>query len=171
MVEAHTLHSIGVVLHVYIHIHGHTRTLYYTPTTTHHQIPLHHHTVVGALSTWWYLTIFTLPKIEYNALHPYTSWIPITLFIILRNFTPTLRSHALTLYGWLGCITLETYIGQFHTWLKTEVPDGQPKLLLSLVPASFGVNFAVCTACTWLGEGEMRVRGECLEGNVWGNVS
>lgn len=109
-----------------------------------------HHFITGvaALGSWWYLCVFTLPKLEYNAWHPFTSWIPITLFIVLRNCTPVLRSHAMTLYGWLGCITLETYIGQFHTWLKTEVPDGQPKLLLSLVPSSFGVNFVVCTART-----------------------
>jgi N-acetylneuraminate 9-O-acetyltransferase len=78
-------------------------------------------------------TIFLKPKLEYNALHPYTSWIPITLWIIVRNLTPTLRNYSLGLFGWLGCITLETYISQFHTWLHTGIPDGQPKQLLSLL--------------------------------------
>ena len=49
---------------------------------------------------------------QYNEVHPYTSWIPITLFAVVRNLTPPLRVHHLRLYGWLGCITLETYIGQ-----------------------------------------------------------
>uniref|UniRef100_A0A453I7Z3 Cas1p 10 TM acyl transferase domain-containing protein n=2 Tax=Aegilops tauschii TaxID=37682 RepID=A0A453I7Z3_AEGTS len=41
----------------------------------------------------WYEYIYKLDKITYNKYHPYTSWIPIT---------------------WLGKITLETYISQFH---------------------------------------------------------
>lgn len=56
----------------------------------------------------WYVHVYTLPKLEYNKLHPFTSWIPITAFLILRNITPSFRLHAMGLYGWLGCITLET---------------------------------------------------------------
>lgn len=95
---------------------------------------------------FWYVHVYCLPKLEYNEVHPYTSWIPITLFIVLRNMTPTLRLHHLRLYGWLGCITLETYIGQFHVWLKTEMPDGQPKALLEVLPGYPLLNFAVVTA-------------------------
>ena len=88
-----------------------------------------------------------LPKWEYNAVHPYTSWIPITLWVILRNLTGSMRHYSLALYGWLGCITLETYISQFHTWLSTGIPDGQPKLLLAFFPAEYPLlNFAGTTA-------------------------
>jgi len=66
--------------------------------------------VAVAAGLAWYSTVYTLPKFEYNKLHPYTSWIPITAFLILRNITPSLRLKSLGLYGWLGCITLETYI-------------------------------------------------------------
>ncbi len=78
--------------------------------------------------------------------HPYTSWIPITLWAVLRNLTPTLRLNHLRLYGWLGCITLETYICQFHVWMRTDLPDGQPKALLVLLPGYPLLNFALVTA-------------------------
>lgn len=56
----------------------------------------------------WYEHVYKLPKLEYNILHPYTSWIPISAFLLLRNITPSLRLSSMGLYGWLGCITLET---------------------------------------------------------------
>ena len=52
------------------------------------------------------------------------------------------------IYGWLGTITLETYISQFHTWLTTGIPDGQPKMLLTFLPAADYplLNFFMATA-------------------------
>ena len=91
---------------------------------------------------YWYISVFILPKREYNALHPYTSWIPIIIFIILRNLTPWLRMRSLTLFSWLGKITLETYIGQFHIWLHTGIPDAQPKALMTVVS-----GYPVCYLC------------------------
>ena len=94
----------------------------------------------------YYKTVFSRPKLEYNALHPYTSWIPLTCWVVLRNLSPGLRTWSARLFGWLGCITLETYLSQFHVWLRSGVPNGQPKFLLALVPGYPLLNFVACTA-------------------------
>ncbi len=102
--------------------------------------------VVFALGAAWYKNVYSLDKLSYNALHPYTSWLPLTLWVVLRNLFPALRGVYIELFAYLGKITLETYICQFHIWLHSGVPDGQPTKLLVLVAGYPLVNFLFCTA-------------------------
>jgi hypothetical protein len=105
----------------------------------------------AAALTLWARTVYTLPKIDYNRVHPYTSWVPITCWIVLRNIHPRLRQRSVSLLAWCGVITLETYIAQFHTWMATDIVDGQPKSLLAVVRGEAGggaplVSFALFSA-------------------------
>ncbi|EOD38039.1 hypothetical protein EMIHUDRAFT_97935 [Emiliania huxleyi CCMP1516] len=103
----------------------------------------------GALAVGgWYVHtyfLFLRPKREYNKVHPYTSWIPIAVFLVLRNATAGLRARYMHLFTWCGKVTLETYILQFHIWMKSTGINGSPKFLMVWLP-SFWLNMAVVSA-------------------------
>merc|ERR1719181_2403001 len=94
---------------------------------------------------WWYVQYFALPKREYNKVHPYTSFIPIFLYLVLRNTTEWLRLRHMHLFAWCGKITLETYILQFHIWMKTTGINGSPKFLMVWLPGFYWTNFVLVT--------------------------
>jgi len=98
-----------------------------------------------AVGTWYTLQFFLLPKRDYNKVHPFTSFIPIFCYMVLRNASPTLRRYHMHLFAWCGKVTLETYILQFHIWMKTTGINGSPKFLMVWLPGWFYTNFLLTT--------------------------
>ncbi|GFN89443.1 protein reduced wall acetylation 1 [Plakobranchus ocellatus] len=88
----------------------------------------------------WFFVFLRLEKHAYLAFHPYTSPIPVLCFLILRNIHPVLRTHHIALFSWLGKITLETYLSQFHIYLLNK-----GKTILTLMPGYPMLNFFLTT--------------------------
>lgn len=69
---------------------------------------------------FWYQLCGALPKQSYQTIHPYVSMIPILAFLLLRNLWVPIRTRFIGLFAWLGSITLETYIAQFHILMQVN---------------------------------------------------
>ena len=94
--------------------------------------------VLSSFTFIWYNEVFVLTKYEYNALHPYTSWLPIIAYLYMRNCTAWLRSRHVAMFTYLGKITLETYISQLHIYLQANA-----KALIVYFPGYPLFNFVV----------------------------
>ena len=88
----------------------------------------------------WHSLVMGKDKFSYNALHPYTSMIPVVCFIVLRNSFPILRQYYVDMFAWLGKITLETYLSQLHIYLQSNA-----KHLIQYLPGYPLLNFALST--------------------------
>jgi len=89
----------------------------------------------------WLYFILLLDRHTYIKIHPYTSCIPIVVYLWLRNLYPVLRAHHLNLFTWLGKITLETYLSQIHIYMI-----GDAKKILVYIPSYPLLNFMVATS-------------------------
>jgi hypothetical protein len=96
--------------------------------------------VLGGLFAVWYAFILPLEKFTYNRVHPYTSWMPIVVYIVGRNLWPALRTRYVHLFAWLGKVTLETYLSQLHIYLQSNA-----KHLITYLPGYPLLNFALST--------------------------
>eukprot|EP01137_Pigoraptor_chileana_P004733 Opistho-2@46760 len=97
--------------------------------------------VIAAVFAVYASTCLVLPKLDFNEWHPYTAWMPILVYIPLRNATPWLRAYHSEVLAWLGKITLETYLAQSSIWLRQEA-----KRVIVYIPGYPLVNFALSTA-------------------------
>ena len=60
------------------------------------------------------------------------------LQFIFRNLFPVLRTHYVSMFAWLGKITLETYLSQLHIYLQSNA-----KNLVVYIPNYHLLNFAL----------------------------
>lgn len=88
----------------------------------------------------WYKNVFGLAKFQYNALHPYTFFVPLLSYVYFRNVSKRLREYNCELLVQMGKITLETYLLQHHFWLSSNA-----KSVLVFVPGFNKLNFVVTT--------------------------
>ena len=82
----------------------------------------------------WYQFIYKNDKYKYNLIHPYTESIPIFIYIILRNIYDPFRPYYSKFLAWMGQITLETYIFQYHLYMINDA-----KSILTVIP-----NYPLC---------------------------
>lgn len=59
-------------------------------------------------------------KQSYNAVHPWISLLPILSYVVIRNGHELLKMHHCALFVWLGRISLETFVLQYHIWLAND---------------------------------------------------
>ncbi|CAO3594631.1 unnamed protein product [Absidia cylindrospora] len=103
-------------------------------------------TLIGAgLAMIWYFwfELTRIDKFAYNRVQPYVSCIPILAFVFLRNATVRFRNTSSRFFIFIGKISLETFIGQFHMWLA-----GDTKGLLLVIPNSTWVAQSGIGWCT-----------------------
>ncbi|KAJ2399483.1 hypothetical protein GGI23_002631, partial [Coemansia sp. RSA 2559] len=78
--------------------------------------------LAAVLGLLWYAAfeLTRADKYAYNAWHPYVSAVPVLSFVVLRNSSEHLRSHSSSAFRFVGLISLELFIAQFHLFLAAD---------------------------------------------------
>eukprot|EP00736_Rhodelphis_marinus_P002593 Rmarinus@m.29635 len=105
-------------------------------------------TVVFALLVlvMYFYNVQSLDRYSYSDIHPYTSWIPLALYLVVRQLTEGLRSWYLYFFSVLGSGVIETFVCQHHVWMHSGAANAAPRQLLVLIPHYPLVNFGVVSA-------------------------
>ena len=91
-------------------------------------------------AVFWLATSRLGTKEVFNWWMPYTSWVPVLSFVVLRNSTRGLRNIHSSLFAWLGKHSLETFILQFHIWLAA---DTKGLLVLGIFRTAYASRVAI----------------------------
>ncbi|KAJ7092646.1 Cas1p 10 TM acyl transferase domain-containing protein [Mycena epipterygia] len=77
---------------------------------------------VSASVLLWFFSFELLQesKFTYNAWHPWISWLPILMFVVLRNANASLRSASSHAFVLIGTCSPETFVIQYHVFLRTR---------------------------------------------------
>lgn len=73
-----------------------------------------------AITIYSYFSSTKTTKATSNALHTFISPLPILAFIQLRNSSRMLRNHYSAVFAWVGRVSLETFVLQYHLWLAAD---------------------------------------------------
>ncbi len=66
---------------------------------------------------WWCVAHVAESKAAYNQINAFFAPGVVMGFVILRNSSPVLRQYYLAFPAYLGRISLESYLLQYHVWL------------------------------------------------------
>lgn len=73
-------------------------------------------TSVASMALWSFV-FFPMEKYDYNAIHPFISIFLYLSYMILRNIKKSWRQVHSGFLKWMGKVTLETYIFQYHLYM------------------------------------------------------
>ena len=93
---------------------------------------------VALLLGWYFAFGNTADKHTYNPQHPYIFWMPIAGWLMLRNSSKYLTELHSTALEFMGRITLETYVLQFHVFMCRNVQH-----IPVVIPGSGANGFAI----------------------------
>ncbi|XP_071822424.1 N-acetylneuraminate (7)9-O-acetyltransferase-like isoform X2 [Apostichopus japonicus] len=81
---------------------------------------------------------FCTDKPSCNRIHVYISFIPILSVVLFRNALGALRTYYSVFFAWVGAMSLELFVGQYHVWLAEDTAG-----VLNLVPGYPLINVTV----------------------------